>query len=246
VAAYVEFTARTALPKIGHVETDTLDFKGALGRKNGKVDQFGLAKDLAAFANAQGGVILLGAYEVNGSLSLLRGMPADEVRIVRDAYSDAAKDFCRPSPVHNAVVLPYTDGSLVAVNVWPFPGQAVGVRLDSGGEHWCFPVRRGIDTPYLTPEQLPMLMLPELRRKLSLLRSIENDSKVTIIQGHHTANEEWRFKGVAEEDNAVHFDKRTAGSAAREEVHVALEQVERVWRRHGNWWMHVGPLQRGR
>lgn len=243
VAGFVPFTERSTIPSIGDIETDTLDFKARSEGRTGRSTTWA-AKDVAAFANADGGVLIIGAYEDNrrGYLGLIKGMTDEDVKIVRDTFSDAAKEICRPSPVNNSVLLQHGTDKLVAVNVWPFPGHAVGIKVDP--DTWRFPVRRGLDTPYLTPERLPMLMLPELRRKISLLRSIEPGSRVTINQGFMAPNDHWTFVEVVEEDNAVHFEKPV--SNGKELVHVALEQIERVWRRHGDWWMHTGPVERTR
>jgi hypothetical protein len=63
------------------------------------------------------------------------------------------------------------------VNVWPYVGQVIGVAVkcrrehdDYGDEAYVFPVRVGVDSVYLLPEQLPMFMLPEVRRAAILLR----------------------------------------------------------------------------
>ncbi len=165
MAAFISYDETTKLPEPGALETDTLDFKGKMDRRDEKPDYPELAKDIAAFANAHGGVILVGAYEdkPNGRLGVIKGLASDaDVKEVRDAYSKAATEFCSPSPVTDSKVIPHSSGKVIAVNVWPFPGQAVGVR-EEGYERWAFPWRSHIETKYLMPEQLPMLMIPELR-----------------------------------------------------------------------------------
>lgn len=241
MAAFIPYDERTSLPVIGAVETDALDFKGKLNRTpDGKIHFAELAKDMAAFANAHGGVILVGAYEDRGRgiLGKFQGFEAEEAKQVRDAYSRAAKDYCSPSPVNDSKLIEHPTGKIVAVNVWPFPGQAVGVRGES--DSWTFPWRSGIDTAFLRPEHLPMLMLAELRRKVALLRSIRPDEKVTIDDG--TRYERYLVE-VNENENYTKLAAQPPG-ASNSYDHIALERIERVWKSTDGWEVHVGPRTR--
>jgi predicted HTH transcriptional regulator len=104
-----------------------------------------LAKDVAAFANADGGVLLIGAYEDtrHGVLGTYKALDAQAVKLARESYSQAVRSFCFPSPIIDSVVVPHGNGSVVAVNVWPFPGQAVGVRSREHIDAYFFPFRSG-------------------------------------------------------------------------------------------------------
>ena len=46
---------------------------------------------------------------------------------------------------------------------------------------YAFPYRSGTDTVYLTPEQLPMITIPEVRRVAILLSSIPAEKRNSII-----------------------------------------------------------------
>jgi hypothetical protein len=67
-------------------------------------------------------------------------------------------------------------GFLLSINVWPFPGQPVGVSVlaskqdPSGG--FAFPIRVATQTQWLLPEQRSMLMLPAVRNAAILLDQI--------------------------------------------------------------------------
>lgn len=80
-------------------------------------------------------------------------------------------------------------GYVVAVTVWPFPGQIVGVRVTnkaedgSGEDSWRFPIRKGTQTVFLRPEHTAMLMEPRLRAtSISLSRIKINGSMVLHYQ----------------------------------------------------------------
>jgi predicted HTH transcriptional regulator len=57
---------------IGVVEGDKLECKGSSYRLDDEHERFELAKDVTSFANAHGGVILLGVQTVNPLISLER------------------------------------------------------------------------------------------------------------------------------------------------------------------------------
>jgi hypothetical protein len=58
---------------------------------------------------------------------------------------------------------------MLALNVWPFPGQPSAVRVSAaggdgyGGDAYLYPMRVADGTAYLRPEQLAMFMSPEVR-----------------------------------------------------------------------------------
>ena len=71
---FTPISVTTDLPPISSSrESDVIDFKG---RYSGR-DRTEMAKDVAAFANAFGGVILVGAYEdtKTGTLTFYKPMP---------------------------------------------------------------------------------------------------------------------------------------------------------------------------
>ncbi|MBS2031366.1 MAG: ATP-binding protein [Deltaproteobacteria bacterium] len=126
-----------ALPKAGgNYESIALDFKTKYKRNGpppGNFDQFEMAKDVAMFANANGGVILVGAREspVSGVLDGYEPLTPEDAKHHADAFNDAIADRCHPKPLVDLAVLDAPSGvnRVVAVNVWPFPGQVVGVGV---------------------------------------------------------------------------------------------------------------------
>jgi hypothetical protein len=217
-----------------------LEFKGRLSTtgKDGPVDLREVAKDVAAFANALGGVILVGADEdkKRGLLGQYRRLTAEEAKATRDACGEAVETLCSPKPMFEMVNVPSDAGVVVVVvNVWPFPGQAVGVRTEPNG--FSFPVRTGADTIFLLPEQLPMLMLPELRRVVTLLRAIPEGATIAY---NHTAGQEVhsrpRFVRVDERDNVVRLISEGGTS-----IVIALDFIKAVWKAEDMWHVTAGP-----
>lgn len=137
---------------------------------------FELAKDVAAFANAVGGTILVGVTE--GPDKRLRYTPLPEpfAQKVQAAYEEAAKGRCSPQPRMAPYMAPYGTGAVVAINVWPFPGQPVGVAKDGGRTTdrvgFTFPMRVATQTAWLLPEQLPMLIDVHARSIAAVLAQV--------------------------------------------------------------------------
>jgi hypothetical protein len=236
VAQFVPFAASTVLPEEGALETNVLDFKGALSRKNGTVDRVELAKDVAAFANADGGVILLGAYEdgKRGVLGMYKGLDGSGAKEAREAYSHAVRDYCFPPPIMDSVAMSHATGQIIAVNVWPFPGQAVGVRSREQSDAYFFPFRTGIDTNYLRAEQLPMLMIPQIRRIATLLRGIPQAEQIGLQVRGRTNSQGYKmhFHHVDELANVVVLEAPNATGVKM--VH-PLDRVESVWKDVDGW-----------
>ena len=110
------------LPAVGSTESDSLDFKTEVKPVVGKVsaDRFELAKDVAAFANAAGGTLLIGAC---GGSVLTAFKPIDEATaawLARE-YEEAVRDRCAPPVSIRVENIPSGDGVVVAVHVPPFP-----------------------------------------------------------------------------------------------------------------------------
>jgi hypothetical protein len=138
------------------------------------------AKDMAAFANAFGGTIVVGAAE-NGNVLDYHGLPPDEAEHIATGYDLAHRDWLSPKPRIDIHLFPCLNANrvMVAVNVEPVPGQVIGAaayrRDGSMGDKstgWRFPYRVGRDTDWLRPEQLPMMMDPITRRTAILLEAI--------------------------------------------------------------------------
>ncbi|HEY6476697.1 MAG TPA: ATP-binding protein [Polyangia bacterium] len=103
-------------------ESGTYDFKRTVDPAKKRE----LAKDVAAFANAMGGVVLVGADEDRdtGTLREYAPMPEAFAESVKAAYDRAITEFCRPQPIIDAVRVkapPPASGYVVAINVNPTP-----------------------------------------------------------------------------------------------------------------------------
>jgi len=160
------------------------------------------AKDVAAFANSEGGTLLVGAFEDKkcGVVTKYFPMPDEQAGEVRNAYSRAVGDRCHPPPLIAPEVIPVEDkGFVVAVNVYPFPLQPVAVRVKTdkkleghGDDAYVFPLRVGVDTIYLEPEQLGMFMEPKIRRVALLLESIPEGERAAVVILGPTGHQETR------------------------------------------------------
>lgn len=197
-----------------------------------RLDEMG--KDIAAFANSVGGVIWIGVSEDKKSNDVTGYNPlkqASDAENVRRAYQTAAADYCSPSPLIDTTSLPWQGGYVVAVNVWPFPGQAVGVRDVANQYSFRFPIRLGNQTDFLRAEQLPMLMVPEIRRVSILLRQMTRGDAIEFI-GESTR---WDgvFGEVRELENVLDLELNV-GTTTRPAA-LPIDAVESVWRDGRVW-----------
>jgi hypothetical protein len=228
------------LPEIGTHENQELDFKAKLNTKDGKTDYLELAKDMAAMANAYGGTIIIGACEdPKGVLSVYKPLTEEEAAFTCNEYKTAQRDRLRPTPIVVPDMISHEGGFLVTVKVEPSMGQAIGVRFipkvdvepetKQPPEIYGFPLRVGDNTTWLQPEQLPMLMIPTLRRNIVLLRqTIKHHVQIETIlprgdrledhQGH-------RVQGIDEEANVVDCGPGWI---------IPLDQIVSVWK-SGQW-----------
>ena len=232
------------LPLRGHVESPTLDFKKR-SPINTEEHRIELAKDVAALANALGGVLISGAWEVEGALS--RYLPYDNEEAaeeVRRAYEKAVLDRCVPAPIvtcEKRLVAPpvgEVEGLIVLVHVTAYPGQPVGVRVGAGEKAtYFFPVRVGADTKYYRPDQLAMLMSAKVRRMAILLNAIPRDAPCSMHQftkdgGKHPLDG-LVLDSVDEATNSVRFKVQTGSVRTVPLDHVQtvyFDQARQVWK----------------
>jgi hypothetical protein len=136
---------------VGQRESETLDFKSGVTAKKGEI-----ALDVAAFANAYGGVLAYGAIE--GERDGVKvavgckdiGPPEPHVSLIEDAvhthlYGVDPKPQCLPLRVAGDRVL--------IVNV-PASARLVGYHDTSERERVRYPVRVGTDRRYLRPDEV--------------------------------------------------------------------------------------------
>ncbi len=203
---YVEHSGD--LPNFGTREDLLLDFKGRVNDDG----TFERGKDLVSFANSSGGVLLIGAAEDRTRGILTRWLPytdQDAQKIVRE-YTNVARDSCSPQPFIFAKPISLEDGTgfVIAINVRAHvTGQALFVK---GQRHppdekpqvdvWACYRRVGDQNLEVVPTELPMLMLPQLRRAVILLRSIP-DPKAVIVHVPLLGTTEGCIVNIDEEKN---------------------------------------------
>lgn len=179
--SYRPITVAAQLPPTGPVaETLRFDMKMEIAQHVlavGARDLSALATDVAAFANASGGVLLVGAREEpTGVLAEYVGVDHPTAIRVAEAYQNALR-LCSPRPVIDPQPLAAPGGGyVVAVNCDAYAAPPVGVHRPEENraepKWWTFPTRRGNRTHNMKPEELATVMEPRLRRMALLLERL--------------------------------------------------------------------------
>lgn len=222
-------------------ETGTFDFKG----RQEPSEQRELAKDVAALANATGGVVLVGAQEDKNHRTLGIYTPiktVQEAEALTTAYELAVTQRCVPQPVIEVVridTIPgvHPPGYVVAVNVYAAPLGPIGVRWD-GAEAFGFPLRTATQTHWMTPTELSMLMVPEIRRAMILLDEIPPAERQSVRLFHN------RLQGppgievlLGDVDRTTLTVSRFVGpSRGRVTSTLPIDRVTSVWRDGTDGW----------
>ncbi len=231
-------TTPKQLPNVGDAEQTWLDFKVRVATAN----RYELAKDVAAFANASGGTLVVGAADASDRLSAYRPLTKDEARETAKAYEEATRDRVTPLPVIQIEILPYGDGYVVTVNVHPFPGQGVGVAIkkgDNGNDKedlFHYPFRVGTQTKFITPGLLPMFTDARIRRIAILLEQATGSNvEIYVHPRPWESNESKRLTGnVSRVDvptNTLELGYLNGGK----NIKVPLDLVEAVCDGYGGW-----------
>jgi hypothetical protein len=240
-------------------EGPTLDFKGDVN----PAEWWELAKDIAAFANHIGGVILVGAFEREDRLAEFRGIDPTRAEQLAERYDKVARDNCRPSVIARAHVIPWDDAkAIVAVNVEAYPAALVGSQFyavkDAAkdepekrkpGNAWQFPVRHDDDTSLISPEVMPMYMNANVRRTIIMLSQIPakdytrlNVDAVYDLEGRaFVAPISAALRNFSIDTNAA--DLIVDGHA----LSIPLDEIQTVWRDdiRSEWFIGVsGRVQR--
>jgi hypothetical protein len=162
-------------------EKRDLDFKTFADRKHMAEH----AKDIAAFANALGGVILVGADDrtTPGSLSF-PGVRGQTVSEARDIYEKAGQ-LCSPPVAPDVVPITAHGVPLVAVNIDPVVEQLVASPAADGGssivtDAWKFPLRHASQTDFIDPKDIALHMDRTIRRAYLLLARIPTDRRQEV------------------------------------------------------------------
>jgi len=239
------------LPPIGAHESPTLDFKGASTIASGANGLFDAAKDIASMASAYGGVLMIGAIEdsTTGELSRWRTMTQQDAQAVRAAYEQVARDRCVPVPLVDPVVIPHPAGDyVVAVNIFPVLHQPVAVKTKNEPGHgrpvdtWFYAVRLSTHAIEFKPDQLAMLMNPQIRRILILLENIPASARNNVLaawvghtlntSGAHMATAPVSIVKIDLDSNALHL--KDIGTSQVDQV--PLDDVETVWETQPGQW----------
>lgn len=134
-------------------EGQRLDFKRELAPRKG-MGQTDLPKDVASFANAEGGMLVYGVTDKNSGADELKGVKEFDELYERSIRSAVLNDI-HPS-VHNVVIRHLQDDtglSVVTVEVPRSPGAPHFVGDGNEGGHRA-PLRVGRDTRWLTESEI--------------------------------------------------------------------------------------------
>ncbi|MBI4956509.1 MAG: putative DNA binding domain-containing protein [Myxococcales bacterium] len=211
-----------------------------------------MAKDVAAFANALGGAIIVGATEGHVEPDYSAPLPAKYAEDRALDFDKAVRDYCRPSPaIHvRAIPSPGAPGKVVlVVNIEPAVDQPIAARHAEDKDAWRFPIRVGRDTEFLLPEQLPLYMNSKARRaKLLLLRALAAGGDIDLFcvpsggSKHNVLQGRSRFKlDAVDVDRGGGVQLRDGtGELRHQSIVIPLDDVEAVWiQQDGSWAMRV-------
>jgi len=244
---YKPITVAAELPPAGQPFPENLhcDIKGQVPspvlQGAAPVDQ---ACDIAAFANANGGVILVGAHEnPRGTLSAYVSMTQNEASKVVGVYQQA-RDLCSPRPIIDPLPIERSPGQwVVAVNVDAYAAPPIGVQQDkSNAKWWAFPARRGDENRNLYPEELATIMDPVFRRKLLRLLAIPIPSGATYpLTTLLFSNGEWKKCNLIEVDREkglAHFEEvqpaAGGGGAQPVQLFIPIDCMLTFWVDHSD------------
>jgi hypothetical protein len=210
-------------------ERASLDFKAP-----GLGDHLEAAKDVAAFANAYGGTIIVGAVAKGEVLQFYKPLTAADSSAAQRIFEEGVRDRCRPIPRFTVGMIEHGGGQLVVVNVWPAIGQPVGIQLKKADlkkqfeDVYLYPVRAGAHTTAITPEQMHMYVDAKFRRTVIALR---NSAGQRLWIAGRTQNSDWfgtaTVVRVDEQKNALelrlNFEREI-------DYTLPLDDIEAVWR----------------
>jgi hypothetical protein len=248
---------------VARFENSTLDYKAKYDLSN-KATRCEIAKDVAAFANAFGGSIVVGVIEAAGKLVKLESVP--DLSKLKEEVATALQLHCVPltpgpeeheiwvSPVDALRLLapgsapPPDDVRLVTLNVRPDSRGPIGVKqLGPSGnilpDVFRFPLRVTDQTRFLDPTELPMWMNSHERRIAIQLRQVPIGAPIRVFQirpAHTVHDPDWcmvHFQGVDEAAIVARF----LMDSARGPAHVPLPMISAVWQepRDKSWTLKI-------
>jgi|GEM_PF-1738587 len=204
-----------------------------------------MAKDVAAFANALGGAVIVGAKEGATEPDYSSPLSATYAAKIENEFDLAVRDFCRPSPtVHvRTIPVPTEKGKVIIVaNIESFVDQPVAARHGTDKDMWRFPLRVGRHTEYLFPEQLPLYMNSKARRaKLLLVRVLDAGGEIDVFTVPSGSTKHANIQGASR--YVLDGVDRDGGGAVvirdprgGQSVSIPIDDVEAVWLQHTGLW----------
>jgi hypothetical protein len=220
-------------PTTRAAEGERRDFKQTYAPNNHRE----MAKDMAAFANAMGGAIIIGTTQDSDPLDY-PGLPRAFAEDLSNEFDLTLRSDLSPKPFVERVIVdsPLANGNVVlAVNVHPYPDQVVGARWDV--DLWRFPVRTGAQTTFRDPAMLPLFTAAS-RRAAILLDGIPAGADIDVhlsnrVGGGGHGLGRHRFVGVDHDLNVVKLEKLQPG---RDSVWYPLDQVLTVYQGADGQW----------
>jgi Putative DNA-binding domain len=229
---FMPITRLEELPELGRsIETRTIDFK-----IKHSSDRFEAGKDVAAFANTSGGTIIIGARTTGDVLAEYLPLSAADAQAAKRDYEESVRDRCSPAPIFDVSFFTMDGGILVAINVWPIPGQPVGVELkpldlktyerEAKGTYF-YPVRVGSHTRAILPEQLPMF-IDAKSRKAAIVLSRAIGKTLVMAVPKYEKNKLWRDDALKLLDVNAHDNNLVVGLDTFR-VSLPLDSIETAW-----------------
>jgi hypothetical protein len=180
----------------GTCESELLEFRASYNATRA-VDACELARSVAAFANADGGTLLLGAEARDGKLVRLPGLKnaATLAKWIRETIYRRLSD----PPRFEITMLKPSGTAVIAVNVWPAT-HLVGLRLDD--DKWQFFVRRPKGRQPMSFREVSMRMGDTIRPVALQLRDIRAQ------EAHAILLDAWLTSVRVEPEHALRSDER--------------------------------------
>jgi hypothetical protein len=237
---------------VARFEHSQLDYKTTYDLADDAV-RYEIAKDVAAFANAMGGTIVVGVREQGGRVVRLEGV-SDAPRLVR-SVADALRHHCVPvpsTPQEHAIAVspadapkllatgsapPLADVTLLTLNVQADPRGPIGVRpypTATIADAYRFPVRVSDQTRFMPPTELPMWMNSHERRAAIQLRGVLESGGSAVAMhldamGTDPRSHPQRVQVIEIDEEASTVGLRSMGPGNFVAT-VPLLYVEAVWR----------------
>lgn len=254
---YARIYEERDLPAAGELnarsrEKSDIDFKMWADPKDGPCH----AKDIAAFANALGGVLIVGASDKSGQLRY-PGLPDKQSpKSAIEVFEKAGAEMCSPQTQVNAVPITLASGkTIVAVNIDPSPDAFIASQSRHSHEDWTLPIRTSSQTKRLEPKDLAMYMNVSVRRAAILLDMIPVEARREVSVHFHTSGV-WgrRMNGVPyQADGGLALQQRVlslmsvdirrnvvvfqeSSTVDPESIHIPLRDVVDVWPRTDTDW----------